>query len=423
MKVLWLCSIAPPRIAKTLGFEASNKEGWITGLYDMLLKNSQENKIQLGICFPISGEIEKLNGEVENVKYYGFHEDIKKPWKYDYNIEKELKLITEEFKPDLIHIFGTEYPHTLAMANVYPFPERILVGIQGLCNEYAKYYMAEIPKNVQRRVLLRDFLKHDNLIQQQRKFVSRGVNEVAALNKITHVTGRTDFDKNYTKLYNPKSVYHFMNETLRSNFYDKRWKYGQCEPYTIFVSQGNYPIKGLHFMVEAMKTIIEKYPAAHLYVAGDVVTRYKTLKDKIKISSYGKYLLDLIKTNSLETSITFVGNLNNLEICQRYLSSNVFVSPSAIENSPNSVGEAMLLGVPVISSDVGGVHNLISDRTEGYLYPYTDVNQLAESVCKIFADPASATILGNKARAHAMVTHDANVNYHRLLDIYRRIND
>lgn len=47
-------------------------------------------------------------------------------------------------------------------------------------------------------------------------------------------------------------TYYPMNETLRSNFYTAQWNREQCIPHSIFLSQGDYPIKGLHYMLLAM---------------------------------------------------------------------------------------------------------------------------------------------------------------------------
>ena len=70
---------------------------------------------------------------------------------------------------------------------------------------------------------------------------------------------------------------------------------------------------------------------------------------------------------------------------ERFLKSNVFVSPSTIENSPNSLGEAMLLGIPCISSDVGGVKNLLKHEEEGYVYqtdaPYMLAYYVKKDIC------------------------------------------
>lgn len=212
-----------------------------------------------------------------------------------------------------------------------------------------------------------------------------------------------------------------MNEILRPEFYGSRWSYEKCEPFRIFMSQGNYPLKGLHFMLEAMPALLEKYPETKLYIAGDKITKYETLKDKIKISSYGKFLLRKIKEHKLESAVVFLGKLDSKEMCQEYLKANVYLSASTLENSPNSVGEAMLLGMPVVSSDVGGVRNMLEHLEEGYLYQADNKEALIAAIGKVFDMGKGSRELGNRARAHAMVTHDKLVNYHRLLDIYHNL--
>lgn len=418
MKVLWLSNQMPPAVARILGKEAGNKEGWLTGLLEGLLRHREENGLELGLCFPIAPGSAPVKGSTEDFSYYGFYEDAAHPEKYDVSLEKQIKDILQEFAPDIVHCFGTEYPHTLAMSRVCEDKRKLLVGIQGLCFKYADYYMADLPKKIQKRYLLRDFLKRDNLILQQKKYILRGNFEKEALKNVRHVTGRTDWDRAAAAGVNPQAEYHFMNESLRPVFYEARWEMENCEKYSIFLSQGNYPIKGLHYLLNALPDILKRYPQTKVYVAGDVITRYNTLMEKIKIGSYGKYCLDLIKKQKLEDRVCFLGKLDSRKMCERYLKSHVFLSPSAIENSPNSVGEAMLLGMPVVSSAEGGVTNLLKDGEEGLLYPYQDLKALAEAVIRIFSNDEEAACLGNKAREHALRTHDPEINYRRLLEIY-----
>lgn len=106
-----------------------------------------------------------------------------------------------------------------------------------------------------------------------------------------------------------------------------------------------------------------------------------------------------------------------------FLKTHVFLCPSAIENSPNSVGEAMLLGVPVVSANVGGVHNLVDDGKDGLLYPKDKPKRLKDSILRIFEDDKLAISLSSNAKAHALRTHDPETNYRRLLDIYHAINN
>lgn len=431
MKVLWLCNIMLPFIAQNLGQKTVVKEGWLSGLVEKLIANSEDMGIELSICFPTSDYVAiaeqsdalYIKGKARGVDYYVFREDTVHPENYDVKLEESLGAIVEEAKPDIVHIFGTEYPHTLAMCKAFPYPEKILVGIQGVLCAYAEVYMANLPVRVQNKKTFRDYLKQDGLHEQQDKFFRRADNEKEALKLVGNVTGRTDFDKEWTGKLAPNAKYHFMNETLRETFYNDRWNINQIEEYSIFVSQGNYPIKGLHEVLPVFEEIVKEFPEAKLYVAGDIITANDTIKDKVKISGYGKYLLSLIRKYKLESHVKFLGALSADQMCARYLKTHVFLCPSVIENSPNSVGEAMILGVPTVSADVGGIHNLLVDGKEGLLYKYGDKDAMKKAITDIFKDDKLALSLSGQASVHARATHDPNVNYKRLVEIYHDIYD
>lgn len=431
MRVLWLCNIMPPVIAKALKLPASNKEGWISGLLEEWRRHQGKKDMELGICFPIlprsipdkaldelpsEGDL-PLAGESEGIFFYGFFEDTKRPERYDIDLEKQLKYILKSFEPDLVHVFGTEYPHALAMTKCAD-SKHLLVGIQGLCSRIADCYGAGLPGWIQKRYLLRDLLKGDNIAGQQKKFRRRGEMEIQCLQRAAYITGRTAWDRITVQEINPDAGYYEMNETLRPEFYEACWQRETCEPYSIFLSQGNYPLKGLHFLIKALPKIIEHYPEVKVYVAGDVITRYETLKDKLKIGSYGQYCRKLIRHYGLEDTICFVGQLNSHKMRERYLQSHVFLSASVLENSSNSVGEAMLLGMPVVSSDVGGISSLLTDKKEGLLYPCMDEDALAEAVCRMFGEDDFAVECAKRARERALKTHNSESNYSRLLEIY-----
>lgn len=432
MRILWVCNIMLPVIAKELGMPVCNKEGWLSGLSDRLLygagaeaegdlKTAEE--IVLGVCFPVSG-MQKVRGELPGGElcYYGFSEDTVHEERYDQELEQRMREIIEDFKPDILHCFGTEYGHTYAAVRAFAAPQRTLIGIQGVCAACAEHYLDGIPENIARRSTFRDRLKKDNLLQQQEKMRKRGEREAQALALAGHVTGRTLFDKTETEKAAPWAAYHAMNETMRAGFYDGYWTYEGCEKHSLFVSQGNYPIKGLHYVLRALAVLKKQYPDIRLYVAGDCIVRCRTVKEKLKISSYGAYLRSLIREGGLKEHVCFLGQLNAVQMKERYLKSHAFLSASTIENSPNSVGEAMLLGVPVISSSVGGVPDLLTDETEGLLYRADNVNAMAVAVTRVFEDQELAERLSAAARRRAKKTHDADVNYRRLLEIYRKIS-
>ena len=430
MRVLWLCNIMIQFIAKSLVKKIIVKEGWLSGLASKLILNRSRHDITLAICFPASSDLDMVKtdkslfvkDQADTVDYYIFREDTAHPEKYDAGLEESLGAIMEDFKPDVLHIFGTEFPHTLAAVKAFHNPQRTLIGIQGLCSAIADVYMADLPLAAQKKKTVRDILKKDGLFEQQEKFRKRGAFETEALSLVGHVTGRTDFDREMTKKLAPQAKYHFMNETLRSEFYSNTWNIDKIEHFSLFLSQGNYPIKGLHYVLDILPEIVEEYENTTVYVAGDVITAHGSLRDKIRLSGYGKYLLSQIKKHKLEDHIKFVGRLHSDRMCARFLKTHVFLCPSAIENSPNSVGEAMLLGVPVVSADVGGVHNLLTDKKDGLLYPKDKPKRLKDAILQIFEDDKLAMYFSANARAHAMKTHNPDTNYNRLMEIYYEIN-
>ena len=82
----------------------------------------------------------------------------------------------------------------------------------------------------------------------------------------------------------------------------------------------------------------------------------------------------------------------------------------------------MLLSMPVISSDVGGVRDLMSEE-EGFIYPSLDEKALIDSVKKCFELNGSDAQkeMCEKAGAKARITHNPDTNYRRLLEIYQSI--
>lgn len=436
MKVLWLCNIMLPAIAEELGLPYSNREGWLTGIYERICDKSgsvEEKSFtpELGICFPMT-EIparitEKCNRTVgfrlekTGVSCYVFRENLAMPERYEEKMEDRFQEILEDFGPDMVHIFGTEFPHTLAMVKAFGRPERTLIGIQGLCFACADAYMANLPEYVIRRRTFRDWLKKDSILQQQEKFRVRGEREKEALKGTGHITGRTDFDRLETKRINPKAKYHFMNETMRSPFYEGRWDSEVEEPYSIFLSQGDYPLKGFHYILQALPEILKDYPKACVMVAGNSIMERRTLKDRIKISSYGKYLLELMDSLGLTGHVHVLGRLSAGEMKDMFLRASIFVCPSSLENSPNSMGEAMLLGVPVVAARTGGIPSMIEDGREGLLYEPGNVKELAECIKRVWREPEETAKRTENARKRAFDTHDGDKNYERLLAIYREI--
>lgn len=424
MRILWVCNIVPPMIAKQLNIETTVKEGWIDASLRKLIEDSQRD-IDMGICMPrtdIDSPFKKEEVTLGNKKIcaYSFLEQTASPWVYDKTLESTFSRIVDDFKPELVHIFGTEYPHTLACVKAVNDPSKILIGIQGVVSECAKAYCGGLESSVINGTTFRDSLKKDNIALQQKKFFMRAEFENEALKLAGNVTGRTEFDKRSALSVNPKLNYFPMNETLRSEFYDGKWESDKLDRHSIFVTQADYPLKGFHDLLKAMPKVLKKYPDTKIYVAGNSITGYKTLKEKIKIGSYGSYLRKLMKELGLEEKVEILGRLSANQMKERYLDSSVLICNSYIENSPNSVGEAMLLGTPVIVPRTGGIPSIATEN-EAVFYEVGNIEQLSECIIRLFDNKAFATELSEAERSRAATNHDKDNNFKILTEIYDKL--
>ena len=410
MKLLWLCNMMPAKVKAAIG--GAEKAGglWVDRVLEGLRR---QETLTIRVICPGDGAEGILD---EKCSYRTFRQGL--PYDYSPQLEAAFQEELKTFAPDVVHIWGTEYAHTLAMVNACEeenLLEHTVISIQGLCSVYAGHYEEGLPSRLCRESSLRDILRRDNIRQQRKKFLLRGQLEIKALEKARHVMGRTDWDRFCVARINPQAQYHFCNETLRADFYDGRWAFGNCQKYRIFASSCAYPVKGFHYLLEAMAQLRKVYPDTTLAVPGKdprTIPWYRR-------SSYHNHLIRQMKRLNLGDNVEFLGSLSAAEMKEAYLAANVFALPSTIENSPNSLGEAMLLGVPCVAADVGGVSDLMVHRQEGFVYQSTAPYMLSGYIQKMFALEEKAEGMTVAARMHAGKTHDPEKNLKTLLTIYQ----
>ncbi len=418
MKVLWLCNVALPQISKKLSLTPSPYGGWLEGAANAIL---EQPDIELTVCYPQEIRGEMLRNRLDRIESFGFAAGGKSLYVYDEGVKAQFSRILAECRPDVIHVWGTEYPHSLAMMEACReagLLERTLLYIQGLVGVYARHFLSAVPPVVARRHTLRDFIKRGSVRQQAHMFAQRGKYEARALSLARHIIGRTDWDRACVERINREAHYHVCNETLRGEFYRHRWSIDQCQRHSIFVSQSDYPIKGFHLMLEAMRDIVRRYPDAQLFTTGSNPLDAKFPFGRMRQTYYRRYLGKLLEEYGLRGHVTFLGTLGEREMCAQYLKAHVFASCSSIENSSNSVGEAMVLGVPVVASDVGGVASMLTHNLEGFMYPFDEPYMLAYDVMRLFGDDALALSFSGNANKRAGVTHDPQQNARMLMGIY-----
>ena len=408
MKVLWILnSPLPEAISLLTGQPHVSKStgSWVCALVDALVQNKD---LQLFIAAPSPLVRHPMTFKGTSVTHFILPPD-----------GNYWKLISDQVQPDLTHIHGTEYPLSLDFVKACG-SQRVVVSLQGLVSEYRYFFWGGIPESLIRRYIsLRDIVRKDSLLTQRDNMSQRGDIEIQLLRSVRHVIGRTFWDKSVSLGINPNLHYHLCNEALREPFYSGSWSSDTCIPHRIFLSQGHNPIKGAHTLIEALPAVVERYPDTSVHIAGPNILRCPRLKDRILRSGFGQYLSDLLHRNHLSDVVHFIGELDADSIKKELLEANVYALVSAIENSPNSLCEAQILGVPSIASNVGGTSALIPDESCGLLYPVGDRNALAERI--LFTFDHSASFDNTKMRQTAAQRHNREQIIRDLMRIYDEV--
>ncbi len=412
MRILWVTSQVLPLLSDELGVKKSGFGGWIMNMLNQL-KNVDD--IELGVAMVSKNTDKIIKKDCDGIICYVAHDESQKA------ISKESRdYIVEDFKPDIIHIEGNEFPIHNSFSKIKMVP--VLLSLQGILSGYEPYQYGQLP--------IADYMfspsKHNVVsswilyFRKHLQFDKRVSAETDTIKNVDYITGRTFWDRAHSYWINPKAEYFTCNRILRPVFYENEWNGDEVESHSIFVGNGYSPLKGLHFVLKAVAYIKNEFPDVKLYVAGNSPI-VKPKRFDIKKFGYSRLIERLIKENNLEDNVVFTGSLQGEEMVERMKKSNVYVLSSLIENSPNTLGEAMMLGMPCVSAYTGGASEMAIDEKECLFYRSDDSKLLAWQLRRIFKDKDFAKQLGVSAKAHARITHDPILNRDALISIYNKI--
>jgi len=221
--------------------------------------------------------------------------------------------------------------------------------------------------------------------------------------------GRTEWDKNLVKLYAPRAKYFHCEEALREYFISssKTWQIHDRQ-HCIFVSTISSPLyKGSDVILKTAKLLTRISSIKfewHVFGLTDIEIHEK--KTKIKAS---------------EVNVKIRGTASGESLKDELLKADMFIHPSYIDNSPNSICEAQILGMPIISTDVGGISSIVKHRETGLLIPSNDPHMLASNIILLLHENELASSLGAKAREVALKRHDPQQIVEVLFSIYNKI--
>jgi glycosyltransferase involved in cell wall biosynthesis len=422
MKVLWLTSSPMPDMAIALGKTPSPLCGWILALAEAL---AESNRVELAIATNVPGANWAIR-EIKGIRYYTVPM-VKKRFPLTYlpeNIIRDYQRVVEDFQPDVIDIHGTEYFHGLLTGRGY-LKCPTVISIQGIIDVCQRHYYGGIPiGEIAASRTLRDWIRRDGLFEQKYRWKKRSVIEREIFSSHSAFIGRTLWDRAHTRRLNPKAQYYHCDRLIRQPFYDVQWDISRINRHSIFASSASYPLKGFHVLVKAAAILRREFPditiqtpQAQFYPkAGG----WRRTWLNCRRMGYARYLTDMIHAEKLEKQIIALPYLDAKGIVEELLKAHAFVLPSLIENSPNSLAEAMMVGTPSVASYVGGVPSMVTDGESALLFPYADEAVLAERLRELFLDDDLALRLSAMARDIARVRHSKDKIVNKMLDIYRR---
>ncbi len=179
----------------------------------------------------------------------------------------------------------------------------------------------------------------------------------------------------------------------------------------VILTVGNIrPVKGHDVLVEAAGLLLRDYPAARIQIAGEVLDTAFHAKLQQRVA-------DLAITDRLQ----FLGNVADPRALLSQAS--VFVLPSRSEGFSNAIVEAMMAGLPVVATTVGGNAEAVVDAETGLLVPPDRPEALAAALRQLLDDPEQMRQMGEAGRERAEAHFTSESMVHRLLEIFRFVRN
>ncbi len=416
MRVLWF-SNTPSLSAKFSG-DITVGGSWIESLEYELMTSSD---IELGIVFQeLSKESQEIRSDSTDTKYIMVPRHPHR--KFDRWISrffvrpnsqrslKEYLRIVASFKPDVILFFGTESDFPLIIPEL-KIPS--IIWFQGNLTVYNRMYESGIKvrkafyKESLKNILwgnsvLHQYLNFQGLVEREKKIFSIAHNFI----------GRTDWDRRLVSIMAPQANYYHCDEPMRRSFAEKKWIQWQNRDKLVIITTIRENIyKGLEMVYETSCILSQRL---------NMSLEWRVIGIR-EYTTYAKAARQKANCSKKLSPVTLLGFKSGSELAQELLNADFYVHPSHIENSPNGVQEAMLLGMPVIATNVGGTPSLLKDGEEGILVQSGDPYALAGAILELYESPHKAKKMGEKARILGLKRNDGKKICSDLLAIFDKL--
>lgn len=355
---------------------------------------------------------------IDDVDYYGLgsHGFCD----FDASVERCVRTVA----PDVIHIHGTEKIAQKLPSWIFKI-RSVVVSIQGIMQECGRNYLGGLAWEELKR--FRNPIRHICRRPDVRQIAANWCNVRAAkereiCGKLRFFMGRTDFDRAWVKSVNRDAHYFHVDEVLRPQFYQGQTWLSNINNHVIYAGGAfAYPLKGGHWLVQALEIVKRHYPNTRLRVADSANCRSGHWLDFIKRGEYQRYIVNLARELKVLENIDFMPTLTAFQVRHELEIASVYCLSSMMENSPNSLCEAQMVGTPVVATNVGGVSSLITDA-DGRLVPPGDPQALANAIMELFECPLKTTLsMTTDAYCRAIQRHSPQKVVEQLMDVYLKV--
>lgn len=412
MNILWIVNMLLPDAADYLGVQTGSSGTWMIDISRKLAKSKGDT---LAVACIYGGEYRQFDHA--GIRWYLLPGTSKNMLFYTKGLEPLWKRVRDDFKPDLVHIHGTEYSHGLAFMRACP-EVKAVISAQGILKRIQDVDLGELPRRhyvfgrtLHQNLHLNGELELHWLNRHNTKY------EQEMLKRAYAVNGVNVWDISLCKSINPSLKTYKIEYNLRDEMYESpKWNIDNIRRHTIFTNPGGVPLKGLHQLLKAVALLKDKYP--------DILVRVPGMGQDgrlIVTSAYAKYIKKLIQELGLQEHVAFLGRQTSAQMCENMLNAHVTVVPSATESVSMVLREAMFLGCPAIASFRGGMADFIADKQDGFLYDYQDHPVLAARLDELFSNDALAKRFSEAAICKAAIAHDREKNVADYLAMYRQL--
>lgn len=407
MKVLWF-EISTPSRYKSTGRVVA---GWQDALENIVLNCKG---VQLYIAFESKTDSEVK--VVDGITYipmhisYSFLERKISQHTWKVNEEKVVEAgrdVIGRYKPDIIHVFGCEWPYGL-LAQYTNIP--LVVHIQG---SIIPYNNALYPPRYNGYTFIKS--AGINLRKDWHRFCwynkekSRLKMEMRIWQNVHHYMGRTSWDRALVNMLTKGATYHHVEEALRPAFMNtqKHWQLPKGDKLRLLSTGCSSFWKGIDVMLKTAHVLVEAGIDFEWNVAGSM---HNELREIVENKEELKYA---------DNHINILGFCSPDQLIDLMCQSTMYVHTAYIENSPNSICEAQMIGMPIVSTMVGGIATLVRNGVDGDLLPANDPWQIANAIVELSKDEVRMMMYSENSRQHALERHNPENILNQLLACYK----